>query len=261
MIRTRTLQTQEFDHFINSCIDEGWSDNITHLKCLYKSYKDDFLVILNEDLIAGFVIALRESDEFGFISNLLILKSFRSQGFGKQLLDFALQHLANRQISLDCEKDKEYFYKKVGFKAYFKTSMYLFKSSSFCIKNPNLDVSDVSLENILNYNQNIKVLKNTSYTSCLYNSKDTIYKAIYKQQKLSSYAIRLKHKDGYLLILSAEDIDEALVLFFKLCQDLEKPTNIYFEVSDIDPINISIAKQLKMQTLSSTTKMYNKILN
>ncbi len=258
---TRALQTKEFYHFINSCIDEGWSDNLTHLECLYKSYKDDFLVVLHEDVIAGFVIALRESDNFGFISNLLIIKSFRSQGFGKQLLNFALQHLNNRQISLDCENSKKNFYEKVGFKAYFKTSMYLFASSLFSIENQNITVSNVSLDDILNYNKKAKVLKNTDYTSCLYNSKNTTYKAIYKTQNISSYAIKLKHKDGYLLIISSGDIDEALVLFFNLCQDLKKHTNIYFEVSDIDPINLSISKQLKMKKLSSTTKMYNKILN
>lgn len=258
---TRKLQDEELEYFIQSCVEEGWVNNLTHLRCLYKSYANDFFVIVTENLIVGFVVALKESTEFGVISNLLILKPYRSLGFAKELFSLALKHLDGCQITLDCVMDKESFYEQFSFKSYFTSSIYKFNSSSFSLPNPHTNVSDVSLNDILDYNKKVKILKKDSYTSCLYASDDSLYKAIYKDRNLSSYALSLKYKDGYIIIISSQDIDESLVLFFNLCKDLEKNTNIYFEVSELEQINLSIVSQLKMQKLSSTTKMYNKILD
>lgn len=257
---TRKLQTREFEYFIQTCKEEGWLNNTTHIKCLYQSYSDDFLVSLDDNVITGFVIALKESDDFGLISNLIIVKKYRSLGFAKELLEFAISHLESRQIALDSIYGKEKLYEKFGFKSYFETSFYKYQNGSFSLPDPHLSVSDVSLKDVLKHNKNTDVLKVSLYTTCMYNSNNSIYQAIYNNNELSSYAFRLKYKDGYQIIISSDDIDESLILFFKLCADLANNVSIYFEVSQAESINLNIVKQLKMAKLSSSTKMYNKIL-
>jgi len=257
----RELKKHELPIFFSSCKLEGWDNDISHIECLFKVYANDFFIAYKDKDIVGFVLALKESKEFGTISNLLVLNGFRSLGFGKKLLDFALKHLQGCQIAIDSVLGKEKIYESVGFKSYFTTSIFSSYTGQTSLPKSPITVSDVRESDLLEYNKNINSLKKPYYTSCLFKSKDSLYKAIYKDKLISSYAIRLTYKDGYKLLISSNEINEAVTLFFSLLEDLDKSSPIYMEVSQTEQLLLTIAKLLNMQKLSTTTKMYNKILN
>ena len=261
MFIIRELKQKELISFFKSCQEEGWDNDLSHINCLYKSYANDFFIALDGEKLVGFVLAIKESELFGTISNLLVLKKFRSKGYGKQLLDFALKHLDGCQIAIDSVKGKENIYASVGFKEYFQTSVFTFSTGLTSLPNSHITVSDVILADVLEYNQKHNSLKKPSYTSCLFKSQDSLYKAVYRDKYISSYAIRLNYKDGYKIVLSSNEINEAVTLLFALLDELNDLTPIYMEISQTEQLLLAIAELLKMKKISTTTKMYNKILN
>ena len=257
----RELKQSELSSFFNACELEAWVNDISHMECLYKSYPNDFFIALNENKTVGFVLAIKESEIFGTISNLLVLKEFRSLGFGKKILNYALKHLEGCQIAIDSVSGKEKIYETFGFNGYYETFIFSFNTGLTKLPNSHIKVSDVSQSDLLEYNQKHNSLKKPSYTSCLFKSKDSLYKAVYKENCISSYGIRLNYKDGYKIVLSSNEINEAVTLLFTLLDGLSDLTPIYMEISQTEQLLLAIANLLKMKKLSSTTKMYNKILN
>lgn len=258
MFIIRGLKQNEFASFLTSFENEDWDNELSHIVCLYESYPNDFFIAYEDEVLVGFVLAVKESEIFGTISNLLVLKEFRSQGFGKELLSFALKHLGGCQIAIHSIQGKENFYEAFGFKSYYESSLFSFNSSITIHANSNITLSDVSLPSFLECNKSS--LKNTSYISCIFNSNSTICKAVYKDQLISSYAILFPYKNGYKIVLASSDIEESLSLLSNLTQDLEYSSSIYMEISQIEQFNVALVNLLNMEKISSTTKMYNKIL-
>jgi len=261
LIHIRGLKKNELNLFFKACEDEAWFNDISHVKCLYNSYPDDFFIAYQNNDLIGFVLAIKESASFATISNLLILKKYRSLGYGKQLLEHALLHLNACQIMIDSVLGKEKLYEKYDFKAYYETSLYKFESGSVTLPKSFIEVKDVTEFSLLKYNKKINSLKKDSYFKCMFKDETSIYKAVYKNEDISSLAIRLNYKDGYKFVISSDDINEAITLIFKLLDGVKKSTPIYIEVTPIQQLLFAIVELLKMQKVSSTTKMYNKILN
>ena len=252
MIHTRNILSSELDFFYKSFEDEGFVNEKNHLECLYKSNKDDFFVALVNENIVGFILAIKDSEKLGIISNFLIFKKYRNIGYAKKLFAFAMEYLQNRQIMINSIHGKEGFYEKFSFKTYFKTSLYLLKSTTKNIVDKALIIQDVN-EYIF--------IKNIIYSKCLFNSKNTHYKAIYKDKRINSFAIKISYKDGYKLLVSSQDIKETIALIAYFLKYTKKSTPLYMEIAGSNLLLLSASKLLKMKKLSSTSTMYNKVLN
>ncbi len=125
MLEIKKLENYHYSKFIDAIELEGWYIEEAYLESLYLEFPNDFFVAFNNKTIVGFISALKYSDEFGFISNFIILKEFRSLGYGKILFEHALLHLKNRQIALECIRKQESFYKKYEFKTYYDSIHYV----------------------------------------------------------------------------------------------------------------------------------------
>ena len=260
MLIIRELQQNELTSFFTSFENEGWDNELAHIACLFQSYPNDFFIAYMDKVLVGFILAVKESEIFGTISNLLVLKEFRSQGFSKELLSFALIHLDGCQIAIESMQGKEAIYETFGFKPYYESSLFSFKPRIILLYTSHIKVRDVNLPSFLECNKRLNSLKKTSYLSCIFNSNSTLCKAVYKDQLISSYAILFPYKDGYKIALASSDINESLSLFSNLMQGLEDSIPIYVDISQLEPFKFPLIDLLNMKKISTTTKMYNKIL-
>lgn len=248
-MKIQQLQKNEFSSLINALELEGWYVEITYIECLFKNFTKDFFVVYYENKIIGFISAIRYSDNFGFISNFVVLKQFRSLGFGKKLFCHALEHLKDCQIALESEIKDENIYVKYDFKSYYDTLYYSFK-----IKNKNIFPTKLEIKNHIDKNQ-IPI-----YLDCVVLDKKTITKAIYHDKKLSSYGLCTPYVDGYKVFISSKNDEEAMVIFFALIQSFKLFTVIYIEVTKLDKALIKIVELLDMKIYSKKRRMYNKLL-
>lgn len=243
----RGLKEQELSLLFHYSSKEGWDNESLHTQALFHQHPYDFFIAYEQQKLVGFVIALKYSDTFGFISNLLILQEFRGRGFGRKLFEYALSHLEGLQIGLDSVLGQEKLYESAGFESYFFVSTYKFHTGSVTLPRVNIAVSNFSKKHSLKD-------KDASMQE-LISSKETNYKAI--TDKENSFALSFAYAQGYKIHLESEDINEALTLFFALVNEHKEGTLIYLQASPLSPLLEALVQLLKMDVHSQHKRMYN----
>ena len=247
-----TLKEHQLELLLLHSSFEGWDIEKAHIIALFKTYNDDFFIAYKEQQLLGFIVALKKSPLFGFISTFLVLKEFRGLGYGKKLFEHALKHLKGCQIALDSLEDKTTFYEKKGFQRYFDVLTYKFITGSVSLNKHNYRF--------------VKSAKTSStkstdeYLKNLLLDKDVNYQEIQGSEEKNSYAFTFPYKDGYKISIESSDINEAIALFFNLCDTHPKGTSIYMQVSKLSPLLEALVDALKMTETSKNIRMYNKIL-
>lgn len=95
-MKIQKLQECDLELFYTYAKEEKWDIEEIHIRSLLKTRPDDFFIFYKNSKLLGYVVSLKQSESFGFISSLLILKEFRGMGYGKKIFSFALKHLQTR---------------------------------------------------------------------------------------------------------------------------------------------------------------------
>ncbi|MFK5938352.1 MAG: GNAT family N-acetyltransferase [Sulfurimonas sp.] len=248
-MQIRTLKIEELDLLFLHSKNMGWHNEIILTISLQKVYPNDFFIAYLKNELLGFIIALKHSEEVGFISHFLIVKKFRRYGYGKSLFNFALRHLNGRQIALDSFQETQNFYVEAGFTSYFDVTTYKFSTGSVTLPKQQLNTTRI-IKNLNLHNKN-------EYIKTILLNKRVTYKAIDDK----TFAFTFKYRDGYKINIESKDINDAIILFFELTHHLKPGTNIYLQTTPLYPILEALVKLLKMSTDSKLVRMYNKIIN
>ncbi len=251
-MQIQNLHLDDLELFYKYAKEEHWDIEDPHIRALLKTHPEDFFIFYEDSELLGFVVAVKESDELGFISSLLVLKEFRCLGYGKKIFTFACEHLGERQIALDSVLGQEMFYEKFGFKSYFDVNTYQFQTGKFSINSDTYDIIDFDKELCLS-NQ-------TRFFKALLIDTNVQYKAIVEEGIISSFAFAFAYKDGYKVTIHTQDVNHGAALFFALCKECIHHTAIYIQTTKTDSLLEALAQALEMKRVSYTTRMYNKIL-
>jgi len=250
-MKIQILKESELPLLLHYATLENWDIEEAHTIALFKTHPDDFFIAYEEKKLIGFIVALKESERFGFISSLLVLEEFRGLGFGGELFEFGLKHLRGCQIALDSVVGKEQFYEAYGFTSYFDVTHYRFEVGSVTLpQNSFLIKSEIDKE----------LISQSNYLNILLQDKDVLFRSVVKESKLSAYAFAFHYKDGYKITIEAEDINEALTLFFSIAEGVKKGSYIYLQVTKLSPLLEALVAALKMSEDTKSIRMYNKIL-
>lgn len=250
-MQIQKLKASDLELFYSYAREEKWDIEDVHIRALLQTYPDDFFIFYENEKLLGYVVALKESPEFGFISSLLVLKEFRGKGYGAKILSIALEHLKDSQVALDSVLGQEKFYEKFGFKSYFEVNTYMFTTGAVSIQ------KDKALQ-VSGFDKELSQKGKSDYFKALLLDKNVSYRAI--KENPDSFAFAFAYKDGYKITLHSQDINHALTLFFALSQDYKKQTAIYIQSSKQNTMLEALAQALQMKKVSHTTRMYNKIL-
>jgi len=231
---------------------EGWDSEEIHTVSLLKTQPDDFFIAYKDEQLIGFIVAIKHSNSFGFISTFLVLKEFRGLGYGKIIFQHALQHLDGCQIALESIIDKQFIYEKIGFVSYFYVVTYKFVKGSIIMKESATPIMDLE--------KKLSLDGQTPYMKDLLLSEGVNYKAIKKEALISSFAYSFKYVDGYKVTIDSDDVNEAVVLFFALVENFENGTNIYLQATKLSPLLLALVEALKMSEYSKLVRMYNKVI-
>lgn len=249
-MQIQKLKENDLELFYRYAKVEDWDIEDIHIRSLLQTHPNDFFIFYQDTLLIGYVVALKESSEFGFISSLLVLKKFRGLGYGAKIFSFALEHLKGCQIALDSDLGQEGFYEKFGFSAYFDVNVYMFLTGAVDVKEDIFEVS--AFDNSL-------YKKQDEYMKTILLDKGVDAKVI--KSDTNSLAFAFAYKDGYKVTLKTQDINHALALFFALCSEYEHNTPIYIYSTPQETMLEALSEGLKMKKISHQTRMYNKILS
>lgn len=251
-MKIRTLNKNELILLFSYIELEGWDVEKLHISALYKTNPNDFFIALKDKKIVGFILAIKHNPDFGLISTFLVVKEFRSLGFGKAIFKHALQHLDGFQIALDSITGYEKFYEKFGFKKYFNVYTYKYITDTSKIKTSTIKTDD--------FNEKLSLIDKNKYQKFILKNQNVQYKEIKQKNQISSFAYAFQYIDGYKITLEAKNIDEAVSLFLALTKELTNGTNIYLEASVLSELLLNVTEALNMSIHSKFSRMYNKII-
>ncbi len=249
-MQIQKLQESDLELFYKYAKEEQWDIEDIHIRTSLKTYPNDFFIFYQNTQLIGYVVALKESEHFAFISSLLVLGEFRGLGYGAKIFSFALEHLKDCQIALDSVVGQEKFYEKFGFESYFDVTTSVFKTGKVSPKNNTIEVVD--------FDKKLSLKRQSEYYQFLLLDKGVTYKAI--KDTPDSFAFLFAYKDGYKITIRTQDINHGVTLFFALCQNYESNTSIYMLSTLQEPILEALVEALSMTKVSHQTRMYNKIL-
>ena len=252
-MQIRALYKDELELLFFYSKQEGWDTEELHTTALFSAHPNDFFITYKGKKLLGFILAIQHSQKFGFISNFIILKEFRGLGYGQKLFTHALQHLQGCQIALDSVANKQQLYKKFGFTPYFDVIVYKFVTGSVTLPSSEIQTID--------FDKKLSLKNQTSYMINMLLNKNIAYKAIKKENKISSFALSFAYKDGYKIHIDSDDINEAITLFFALSDTYEQGTPIYLQASKQTPLLLTMVQLLNMHEYNKFVRMYNKILD
>lgn len=207
-MKIKTLNSKELELLFHYSKLEMWNIEKVHILSLFKAHPDDFFIAYEAGQLIGFIIAIKHTDKFGFISTFLVLKEHRGVGYGKYIFNHALKHLDGRQIALDSSLNDVKLYERYGFKSYFEVVNYTCISSKD--KQSEIDIVD--------FNEKISLLEQDAYMKNMLTSKEVSYKAVMRDEKTSSFAFTYKYIDGYKIFIDTEYLNDAIALFVSLTQ-------------------------------------------
>ena len=249
-MQIQNLKESDLERFYQYAKEEEWDIEDVHIRSLLKTHPDDFFIFYHNNELIGYVVALKESEQFGFISSLLVLQEFRGLGYGEKIFSFSLEYLKGCQIALDSVLGQEKFYEKFGFASYFDVNTHVFKTGQVSTKKNAIEVVD--------FDKELSLKGQNEYFKTLLLDKNVTYKAI--KDNFDSFAFSFAYKDGYKVTIKTDDINYGVTLFFALTQNYESNTAIYMQLSPQEAILEAISQALSMQKVSHFTRMYNKIL-
>lgn len=251
-MQIRNLLQSELHLLHQYTLQEGWDNEELHVQALFHAYSKDFFIAYKDEKLIGFIVAIKYTNNFGFISDFLVLKEFRSQSYGKKIFLFALKHLEGCQIALDTTSSNSSLFQEHSFLSYYDVNLYIFVSGSVTLpKSP---------YSIVDFNKELSIKGQDKYMSQMLVNTSASYKAIQTAKNISSFGFLFAYKDGYKIHIDSQDINEALSLFFALIEQLTRGTKIYMQITQLTPLLEALAELLKMHLHSKQVRMYNKVL-
>jgi GNAT superfamily N-acetyltransferase len=114
--KIRLMTLDDLDQAINLSYSEGWNQTEKDWRLFLGNPANRCIVAEQNNKIAGTATALCHSDKVAWIGMVLVEKSLRGKGVGKQLMTYLINNLKHiKSIKLDATSAGEPLYKKLGF--------------------------------------------------------------------------------------------------------------------------------------------------
>lgn len=259
IIRNMTLEEVE-SIAIEWAAKEGWNPGIHDAESFYLPDPDGFLVGLLNDQPIACISAVAYNEDFGFIGFYIVHPEFRSQGYGIQMWNAAMEHLQNRNIGLDGVFDQQENYKKSGFKLAYSNIRYesISKKSNFNSSEV-LNLLSVPFEKVLKYDGAVFPVSRPEFLKSWIHQKNSLALGIMDDFSLVGYGVIRKCRTGYKIgPLFADSTELANQLFHSLCNFAIPDTPIFIDIPEPNEAAIKFAEDNSMKRVFGTARMYSK---
>lgn len=117
----RPLALTEVETLIGWAKTEGWNPGIADAAPFHAADPDGFIGCFVDGVMAAGISAVRYGTDFGFIGLYIAHPDFRGKGYGRQVWDAGMVHLAGRTIGLDGVPEQQANYRSMGFVPAYET--------------------------------------------------------------------------------------------------------------------------------------------
>jgi GNAT superfamily N-acetyltransferase len=113
---TTMTQRQIGDVAIDWARSEGWNPGLRDAEAFHAADPDGFFMGIVDDEPASCISAVRYGDNFGFLGFYIVSPKWRGKGYGQEIWQHAIDHLAGRCIGGDGVVERQDAYRQIGMK-------------------------------------------------------------------------------------------------------------------------------------------------
>ena len=206
---------------------EGWNQTESDWKFLLNNPHNKCIAALVDNKLAGTAIALVYSDRLAWIGMVLVSRSYRSMGIGRQLMTEIIKRLENTEcIKLDATPAGQPLYESLGFRSeYSLVRMTAEKVKRIKTDSIMVSISQLtqhSLEKVIEADEGIFGMSRAELLSYLYNNAPDRSLILNEGSSVSGYFLGRKGtRFNYLGPLCANTGENAELLLASALSKLE----------------------------------------
>lgn len=254
------MTRKDLDIAIGWAAEEGWNPGLYDRDCFFNTDPHGFFIgLVNNEPIAC-ISAVKYNEDFGFMGFYIVKKEYRGKGFGLKIWNEAIKYLGNINIGLDGVLAQQENYKKSGFKFAYRNIRFQGKATGVKANYKDIvDLSFIPFDQLISYDNKIFPASRPQFLQCWINQPESLAIGTLQYNKITGYGVIRKCRKGYKIgPLFADNEIIADKLFLTLNGFVEKGTEIYLDVPEINPASITLAKRYRMEIVFETARMYSK---
>ncbi len=225
--KIRTMEKGDLPEAFALAHSEGWNQTESDWKFLLNNPHNKCIAALVDNKLAGTATALVYSDRLAWIGMVLVSRSYRSLGIGRQLMTEIIKRLENTEcIKLDATPAGQPLYESLGFRSEY--SLVRMTAEKIVRIKPDLNVSGVSqlteqsLEKVIEADAPIFGTSRAGLLSYLYNNSPDRSLILSEGSSVSGYFLgRHGTRLNYLGPLCANTGENAELLLAAALSKLE----------------------------------------
>ena len=254
----RTMTRTELDLAIEWAAQEGWNPGLQDAASFYAADPTGFLVgLLDGEAIAS-ISAVKYAPNFAFIGFYIVKPEYRGQGYGWQIWQAAIASVAGRNVGLDGVVAQQENYKKSGFNLAYNNVRYSGLGGGQIPESPGLKpLTAVDIEAVCQYDQQFFPADRRSFLKAWLQQQDSTTWVMVNNTEITGYGMVRPCRRGYKIgPLFADNAEIAEILFLALKGSLPAGSELFLDVSMVNPEAIALAQRYQLQPVFETARMY-----
>ena len=255
----KVMNRAEVDLAVEWAAVEGWNPGLHDADCYYSADSQGFLIGYLDDKPIATISVIRYGTSFGFLGFYIVAPDYRGQGYGIQIWNAGLEHLAGRTIGLDGVVAQQENYKKSGFKLAYRNVRYAGSGGGQSREDVGIvDLASVPFETVAAYDRPFFPADRSDFTKNWIGQPDSHALGIVEHGSLAGYGVIRRCRAGYKIgPLFADTPQLAESLFLALRAKTTLTDTIYLDTPEMNPAAIKLAERYHMTVSFETARMYS----
>ncbi|WP_226952486.1 GNAT family N-acetyltransferase [Mesopusillimonas faecipullorum] len=254
------MQRRDLDVALQWAADEGWNPGLHDADSFYAADSQGFLVgDLNGKPVAC-ISAVRYGSSYAFLGLYIVKPSHRGRGYGKQVMQAALNHLGARVIGLDGVVAQQANYGRLGFTVAHRNIRYQGVAQRLTDESEAsniLPLSRLPFASIARYDQVYFPAGRDAFLQAWLMQADAHGFGLIRQAQLVGYGLIRSCRVGYKIgPLFADTPSDAQALLRALMQSVPENSPVFIDIPETNGPAKALASAYDMQPIFETARMY-----
>lgn len=256
----RTMNRKELDIAVDWARQEGWNPGIYDADAFYAQDPNGFFIgYLDNEPIAT-ISAVKYSKQYAFGGFYIVKKEYRGSGYGMEIFKKAMDYVKDMNVGGDGVVENLEKYATVGLKLVHMNARYGGHGSGTNLVASNVvKLSDVPFGTAADYDDKCFGVPRREFLKLWITQPESKAFGYIQDGKLVGYGMIRKCFTGYKIgPLFADNPEIAQALFNTLLGQIDKSTEVFFDIPECNPEAIKMTTDYGMKKVFATGRVYSK---
>lgn len=256
----RTMNRKELDIAVDWARQEGWNPGIYDADAFYAQDPNGFFIGYLDGKPIATISAVKYGKQYAFGGFYIVKKEYRNSGYGMEIFKKAMDYVKDMNVGGDGVVENLEKYATVGLKLVHMNARYGGHGSGTNLVASNVvKLSDVPFGTAADYDDKCFGVPRREFLKLWITQPESKAFGYIQDGKLVGYGMIRKCFTGYKIgPLFADNPEIAQALFNTLLGQIDKSTEVFFDIPECNPEAIKMTTDYGMKKVFATGRVYSK---